>query len=203
LESIGGDVRVEGNRYLTTLETFNSVTEFTGSQIYVSGNGSNGTGLTYINIFNALEDGGPNTYTKLDISIYENSAWFDGFNKLLEANNINLNVSGVLDPDTWMNGTVKFEGFALMTACKSLQLYAKNADSFTAFPSLVNFKGFGVANCMVLEMPDDTNVGMCSMEPIFNKILSGTFNSKPAIFNYNWSQMDNADAIAQLLAPCN
>jgi hypothetical protein len=203
LESIGGDVRVEGNGYLTSLETFNSVTEFTGSQIFVASNGSNGTGLTYINIFNALEDGGPATWTKLDINVIENSAWFDGFNKLLEANNINLNVSGVLDQNTWMNGPTKIEGFALMTACKSLQLYAKNAEEFTAFASLDNFKGWGVTNCMTLEMPEDTNVGMCSMEPIFNKILNGDFDSKPAVFNYNWSPMDNADAVAQLLAPCN
>lgn len=201
LESIGGDVRVEGNNYLTSLEIFNSVTSFSGSKISISYNGGAGTGYDYIDMFNALEDGGPSSYTKLDISVWENSSWFNGFNSLIEAKDITLNVAGVMNTETWMTGPTKIEGFGAMTACKSLVLNATDAEEFTAFESLDNFKGWGVTNCLILDMPD-VSVGMCSMETIFNKILNGDFDSKPAIFKQNWMEVDKVTAVDQLLAPC-
>jgi hypothetical protein len=50
-------------------------------------------------------------------------------------------------------------------------------------------------------MPAAT-VGMCSMETILTKIKDGVFDLKPAIFRQNWSEVDKATAIDQLLAPC-
>lgn len=201
LETIGGNVRIEGNSMLTSIEGFDKVTTFTGTEIRINYNGGSGTGLTLINAFNALEDGGPSAWTKMDVVVYENAAWFDGFNALVEANNVTVNVTGLLD-ENWANGPTRIDGFAAMTACKSLELNAKNAESFSAFSVLDNFKGWGVTNCLILDMPDDTTVGLCSMSGILTKIKNGDFDSKPAIFRYNWSELDKTTAVDQLLAPC-
>ncbi len=214
LESIGGDVTVESNGYLTSLETFNSVTTFTGTIIKFSGNGNAGGGawsvnntngdneLAYINVFNSLVDGGPSKYTKMDIYVWENTLWFNGFEALIEAKDITLNVSGILDSETWANGPTKIEGFNVMTACKSLKINATDAEAFTAYAALDNFKGYGVPNCLVLDMPKDLEVGMCSMANILNKIKNGDFDSKPAIFKQNWQEVEKEIAVDQLLAPC-
>ena len=131
---------------------------------------------------------------------------FDSFNALLEANAITLNVTGLLDPLTWMTGTTKIDGFDAMTACQSLNIYAVNAESFSAFGVLDNFKGFDNTYLSVT-MPEDTNVGMCSMEPIFTKIKNGDFDvawnpDRVAKFYQGWSEVDRDTAIDQLLAPC-
>ena len=216
LESIGGDVNVGYNGYLTSLEIFNSVTSFTGTKISFSGNGNagggggvssvnntnGGSGLEYINVFNSLVDGGPSKYTKMDIYVWENTSWFNGFKALIEAKDITLNVIGITDSETWTNGPTKTEGFDVMTACKTLKMKATDAGEFTAFPALDNFKGYEVDHCLELSIPKDSEVGMCSMANILNKIKNGDFDSKPAVFKQGWQTLDNDIAIDQLLAPC-
>lgn len=196
LTTINGDVNISSNT-CTQIESFNSVTTFTGALIKINGNG----GPELIRVFDALVDGGPNSWSKIDIDVYENTAWFNGFNALIEANIVKLAVNGILDQTTWANGPTKIEGFDAMTACKALELNAKDAAEFTAFSVLENFKGYGVTNCLILDMPAAT-VGMCSMEPILTKIKNGDFDTKNPIFRQNWSEVDKATAIDQLLAPC-
>ncbi|SNR72607.1 hypothetical protein SAMN06265371_11039 [Lutibacter agarilyticus] len=212
LTYIGGDVYISNNSNLITAEAFNNVTEVRGENIEFSYNGN----LENVSIFNALVDTnnpasqwGDNSHA--DITVQANTFWFDGFNSLVEITNLNVSVSktsGVFDETTGMfepgGDTAKLEGFDALTDVSSLNLTVTEATDFNAFASLNNFKNY--QTYLTVAMPSDTNVGLCTMEPIFTRIKNGDFenwnNTRIPVFKYNWSEMDRDTAIDQLLAPC-
>ncbi len=212
LTYIGGDVDISNNSNLTTAEAFNNVTEVRGANIEFLDNGN----LDNVSIFNALVDTknpasqwGDNSHA--DITVKANTFWFDGFNSLVEITNLNVSIAktaGVFDETTGMfepgGDTAKLEGFGALTEVSTLQLYISEVTEFNAFASLNNFKNY--QTYLTVAMPSDTNVGLCTMEPIFTRIKNGDFenwnNTRIPVFKYNWSEMDRDTAIDQLLAPC-
>ncbi|NMM48329.1 coiled-coil domain-containing protein [Marinigracilibium pacificum] len=206
LTFIGGDIQVINNGAITSIESFNNVTEMTGANIDFSNNGSN---IDNISIFNALVSTGASAYSNASINISEKTNWFDGFNMLENALNVRLTIQapteggGGIGPFE-VGGPVRVDGFASMTDLSTLFLDIKEATEFNAFPSLNNFKNY--QEYLRVYMPLDENVGMCTMEPIFTKIKSGDFENwngtRVAKFYMNWTEMDRDTAIDQLLAPC-
>jgi len=210
---IGGDVNITNNSSLKSCEAFNNVTEVRGSNIDFSSNGN----LDYVNIFNALVDtANPASqygdFSHASINIYANTFWFNGFASLKEAVDVNVSISktmGVFNEETGEfepgGDTAKFEGFDMLTEVSTLFLTISEVTDFDAFGALNNFKNF--QTYLTVYMPTDTNVGMCSMEPIFTKIKNGDFDvtwnpNRKAVFYFNWSEQDRDIAIDQLLAPC-
>ncbi|MFH6767853.1 hypothetical protein V8G56_03815 [Gaetbulibacter aquiaggeris] len=212
LTFIGGDVYISSNSNLTTVEAFNNVTEVRGTSIEFSGNGN----LDNVNIFNALVDtANPASqwgdYSHASINVNANTFWFTGFNALTEALNLNVSIAktaGVFNEVTGEfepgGDTSKFEGFDNLTDVSVLELTVSEVTEFNAFGALNNFKNY--QTYLTVYMPNDPNVGLCSMEPIFTKIKSGAFDNwngtRKAVFTLNWSEQDRDTAIDQLLAPC-
>lgn len=212
LTYIGGDVYISSNSNLTTAEAFNNVTEVRGTNIEFSGNGN----LDILNIFNALVDtANPASewgdYSHANVNVNANTFWFTGFNSLLEVLNLNVTIAktaGAFDETTGMfepgGDTAKLEGFNALTDVSTLTLTVTEVTDFNAFAALNNFKNY--QTYLTLAMPSDSNVGLCSMEPIFTKIKNGDFvnwdDSRKAVFTLNWSEQDTDTAIDQLLAPC-
>ena len=213
LTYIGGDVNISGNNSLKTCDSFNNVTEVRGTNIDFSFNGN----LDYVNVFNALVDtANPASqfgdFSHASINVYENTFWFNGFNSLTNALNITVNVAKTVGQFNEQTGefepggdTSKLEGFNMLTELSALSLNISEVTEFDAFGSLNNFKNF--QTYLTVYMPTDTNVGMCSMEPIFTKIKNGDFDvtwnpNRKAVFYFNWAEQDRDTAIDQLLAPC-
>ena len=213
LTYIGGDVYISSNSSLTSADAFNNVTEVRGTSIDFSTNGN----LDNVNIFNALVDtanpGGQfGDFSHASINIVINTFWFNGFESLKEALNINVNISktaGVFDQNTGQfepgGDTAKLEGFDNLTDVSSLNLTATEVTEFNAFGALNNFKNF--QTYLTIAMPLDTTVGFCSMAPVLNRIKNGDFDvswstDKKAVFTLNWTEQDRDTAIDQLLSTC-
>ena len=202
LTTIGGNVSITYNGALKTLDAFHNVTEVNGNKIEISANG-NSSNTRLVNVFSSLvETGGDNS--DADITINQSTEWFNGFNALDTAKNVYVWVDRIYDPLTYNYSDVcKVDGFDALAEVNNLTLNAKVVTEFNAFGSLDNFKSTNTY--MTIEMPNDTSIGMCSMDPIFTRIKNGDFDTgyfRKAIFNYNWSPMDRDLAIDQLLAPC-
>lgn len=212
LTYIGGNVYIASNSNLTSVEAFNNVTEVRGTDIEFSANGN----LDNLNIFNALVNtANPGTqwgdYSHASINVNANTFWFTGFNSLVEALNLNVSIAktaGVFNEVTGEfepgGDTSKFEGFDNLTDVSVLELTVSEVTEFNAFGALNNFKNY--QTYLIVSMPNDPTVGLCSMEPIFTKIKSGVFDNyngtRKAVFTLNWSEQDRDTAIDQLLAPC-
>lgn len=215
LTYVGGDITIEANAMLLTMEAFNNVTEIKSSRISINGNAD----MEYISIFNNLVTAGPSNWTYTDIFITQTAKWFDSFNKLPKIKDLSLTISKPLDFGGGIGfgagvsavatetETVQIEGFDALTEVNTLYLTATDATTFTAFPALSTFKSWN-GTYLTVVMPSDANVGMCSMEPIFTKITNGDFDNefdatKKAFFQLNWAEQDRDVAVAQLLSTCN
>lgn len=197
LVTINGDVYISGNT-TNSIEAFNNVTTFTGGLINIQ---SNGFEVDLLSVFNGLEVGGTSSYSHVNINIYGSYAWVNSFNLLQKAKVINLNVSPKMDPLTYeYEDNLRIDGFGVLTQATSVVIYTPKVTSFSVFASLDHLTSWGTD--LKIEMPDDTNVGFCSMEPFFTK-----YNTDPTKyvveFNQGWGNtLDPTDAINQLLAPC-
>ncbi len=197
LETINGNITISGNS-TNSIEAFNNVTTFKGEMIDISSNGSE---VELLSVFNSLEAGGTSSYRHVNINVYGNYAWFSSFGTLQKAGTVELNVSPTMDPSTYEYDTnLRIDGFDALIQATSVNLYTPKVTSFSAFASLDHLTGWNTD--LKVEMPEDVNVGLCSMEPFFTK-----YNADPTKyvveFNQGWGNtLDPADAIYQLLAPC-
>jgi hypothetical protein len=213
LTYIGGDVYISNNASLTTVDAFNSVTEIRGSSIDFSSNGN----LDSVSIFNALVDTADpasqwGDYSHASVTVIANTFWFNGFESLKEALNVNVNVSktaGVFNEVTGQfepgGDTAKLEGFDNLTDVSTLTLTVTQVTEFDAFAALNNFKNF--QTYLTIAMPEDATVSLCSMSPVLTRIKNGDFDSswnadKKAVFTFNWSEVDRDTAIDQLIGSC-
>ncbi len=211
LETIMGDVTIVGNNELKSLEAFNNVTLVRGSKIEI---GSNGTDVENILVFDALTTAGANQFASIDININANTNWFDGFGSLAKAKYIYLNIKrpsegfggGIGIGVSTVTDVARVDGFDSMTEISSMFMDLSEVTEFNAFPVLDNFQNF--QTYLEVWMPSDTNVGMCSMANILNKIKDGAFDvswneNRKAVFRYNYMEMDRDSAVDQLLSTCN
>ncbi|MEH0155163.1 hypothetical protein V6R21_13540 [Limibacter armeniacum] len=211
LEYIGGDVSIQFNGAMTTMDAFNNVTEVKGDNIYIGFNG-----LTeFINVFNTLEQTGASQYSNASITVDEKTNWFTGFNALTEALHINVSISkpsedtgGGISAFSTVSDIAKLEGFNNITAVSTLRLNLTEVTDFNAFAALENFKNF--QTYLYVYLPSDTNVGLCAMEPILAKVKNGDFDisynpNRKAVFydNATYSEVDRDTAIDRLTYPCN
>ena len=204
LTTIGGNLNISGNGEFTTIDAFHNVTEI-GGTITIQDNGNNGydkAGLTLMSIFSNL------TEVKDNVYIRGNMEWFSGFDKLVTVpltwgKNITLELSPIED---WSQGYppvvsgLKFEGFSAITETYDLTLNMPKVTEINAFNAFVSLKGR-----LYIYMPEDTNVGYCSMEPVLTLVKDGTYPSYKAVFYGEWGveMTDDVAAVDQLLAPCN
>ncbi|MCV9385230.1 hypothetical protein [Reichenbachiella ulvae] len=211
LEYVGGDFKIDTNNQLTSMESFNAVTEIQGTNISIS---SNSTGMDLVNVLNALTTTGPNQYSNANIFIFQQTNWFDGFAALTIAADVSITINkptdggggiGIGFRTTATTDVAKLEGFDALTEVKTLSINATELTEFNAFGALNNFLNY--QTYLSLYMPSDSNVSMCSMEPILAKIKNGDFDvswstDRKAYFSFNWSEVDRDTAYDQLTAGC-
>ncbi|WP_224489326.1 hypothetical protein [Robertkochia flava] len=208
LQYIGGDVELSNNSAMKTMEAFNAVTEVAGDYITI---GYNGSDMDYVNVFNALVETGASQFSNADVSIHAKTNWFKGFEALPIAKHVRLEIllpteegGGGIGPFA-VNGIARVDGFDAMTELSTLTMLIQEVTEFNAFGALNNFQNY--QTYLRVYMPNDENVGLCSMRPILEKVKNGDFDltyneNRKAFFSHNWSEMDRDLAIDQLLAPC-
>ncbi len=167
LTTIGGNVSVSNN-YVSTMESFNSVTEVKGNFISIQGDS-----YTLVSVFDKLLYNG----TRYTIDLNVRTDWFDGFNELTNANILNVNLEG---NESWDETTFemvttpnKVNGFAKLLDCKGITLKVTDVFEFDAFNAFDNFWSSYGKYCHIY-VPLDTNVDLCSMKPLLDKIAAGT-----------------------------
>ncbi|BDD00844.1 hypothetical protein [Persicobacter psychrovividus] len=205
LTEIHGSVIINNNGNMTEAIGLNAVTTFVGEKISISTSGPKT--LDVISVFNELTEVKASTYGFADVEVFAYASWFKSFSKLERTNDLRLALKAVQlgggISSVQNTANVRLDGFEALNTVRYLNLDAGDVTEFNALGSLDRFLSYG--DYLYLTMPKDENVGLCSMEPIFNKINNGDFEggNKKATFSFNWANMETQEAITQLLTPCN
>jgi len=205
LLTIGGDLDVNGNGAITELIAFNNVTEIKGDKITFQYNGSE---KTQVSIFSKLTTASSGTFSFTNIMIAEKTDWFDGFNALEKAGDIFIEPQLTMNAAWELGEVCRFDGFDALLEANFLDIRLKEITEFGAFSSLDNLKKNG--EYLVLYMPKDETVGLCSMGPFLSKIKAGDLDNQwnenvKAKFmdSMTWSEVEDRDvAIARLVSSC-
>ncbi|KXX68828.1 hypothetical protein AVL50_18505 [Flammeovirga sp. SJP92] len=215
LTEIKGNVNVEGNSALTSIEAFNAVTSITGENVTFNNNGS----LSVLDIFNNVTEAGVQVsqFTRKNTKLYvvEKTNWFNGFSNLLEGGDITLEIKDPTADDggfgLFSTVVVKFEGFSSMTKATRLRLTVGDVTEFNAFNALEDLlPTFDDLSYLTLAVPKNTDVTLCSISTILSKIKNDELGNPNYIINiqavneWGWYQnVEDANAtIDQVLAGC-
>ncbi|MBS2210755.1 hypothetical protein KEM09_05060 [Carboxylicivirga mesophila] len=200
LTTIVGNVMISYN-YVPVIESFNAVTSVQGNSI-----GIYGDSYSQVSVFNNLLF--DNTRHSIDINV--RTDWFNGFNALSNANILNLTLEGNSKFDEVTGETTitpnKVNGFSSLVDCKGITLKVPDVFEFDAFNVFDNFWSAWGKYCHIY-VPLDTDVDLCSMQPVLNKIAAGDFGTAVEVkFYEGWMELTDpaADIINnRLIDGCN
>ena len=215
LTEVKGNISVEGNSSLTSIEAFNSVTSVEAEQISFNNNGS----LSVLDIFNNLTDAGVQvsqfTRTKTKLYIVEGTNWFNGFSSLTEGGDVTIEIKDPAADDGGFGisstSVIRFEGFTAMTSATRLRLTVGDVTDFNGFNALENLSpSWEDLTYLTLAIPNNTDVTLCSISAVLTKIKNGELTNPNYIVNiqsvneWGWYQNveDQNAAIDQVLAGC-
>ncbi|NME67066.1 coiled-coil domain-containing protein [Flammeovirga aprica] len=215
LTEIKGNINVEGNSSLTSIEAFNAVTSIEADEILFNNNGS----LSVLDIFNNVTEAGVQvtqfTRTNTKLYIVEKTNWFNAFTNLAEGGDITIEIKDPAADDggfgLFSTSVIKFEGFSAMTRATRLRLTVGDVTEFSAFNALETLSPtWDDLSYLTLAMPKSTDVSLCSISTILSKIKNNELGNSNYIVNiqeineWGWYQNveDQDAALDQLLSSC-